>query len=104
QMVRHATDVIRNSSLAADAKSRALDQLHASAVGFVPPQSLTRAIENAVASGARPALLFASAVVSAGALLSFLIPHVDPTVPKEAEFAESFVLDEPLDIEPSLID
>src|SRR5207302_5449820 len=28
QMVRHATDVIRNSSLAADAKSRALDQLH----------------------------------------------------------------------------
>ena len=104
QMLRHATDAIRNSTLAGDAKAGALDQLHASGVGFVPPPSLTHAIESAVASGARPALLFASAVVSAGALLSLLIPHVDPVVLKEAEFTESLVLDEPIDVEPSLID
>jgi EmrB/QacA subfamily drug resistance transporter len=104
QMVRHATDAIRGSTLAADVKARALEQLHASGVGFVPPESLTHAIENAVASGARPALLFASFVVTAGAVLSFLIPHVNPVVSKEAEFTESLVLDEPIDVEPSLID
>jgi MFS family permease len=104
QMLRHATDAIRGSTLGTDVKSRALAQLHASGVGFVPPSLLTHAIENAVASGARPALLFASFVVTCGALLSFLIPHVDPIVPKRAEFTESLVLDEPLDVEPSLID
>src|SRR5205807_154325 len=72
QMLRHATDAIQHSTLAGDVKARALDQLHAAGVGFVPPGSLTRAIENAVASGARPALLFASFVVTCGALLSFL--------------------------------
>jgi MFS family permease len=104
QMLRHAADAIRSSTLAADVKSRALDQLHASGVGFVPPPSLTHAIENAVASGARPALLFAAFVVTCGAVLSLLIPHVDPVVSKDAEFVESLVLDEPLLVEPSLID
>jgi MFS family permease len=104
QMLRHAGDAIRNSTLGADLKSRALDQLHASGVGFVPPPSLTRAIENAIAAGARPALLFASFVVTAGALMSFLIPHVDVVVSEEAAFTESLVLDEPLDVAPSLID
>ena len=51
-----------------------------------------------------PALLFASFVVTAGALLSFLIPHVEPVVSTQAEFTESLVLDEPLDVEPSLIE
>ena len=104
QMLRHATDAIHNSTLGADVKSRALDQLHAAGVGFVPPPTLIHAIEDAVASGARPALLFASAVVGTGALLSLLIPHVHPVVSEEAAFTESLVLDEPLDVEPSLID
>jgi len=104
QMLRHATDAVQQSGLAADLKARALDQLHASGVGFVPPPTLTRAIEDAVASGARPALLFASAVVAGGALLSFLIPHVEPVVSPDAQFTESLVVDEPLDVAPSLID
>jgi hypothetical protein len=97
QALRHATDAIRNSTLGVDVKSRALDQLQASGVAFVPPQSLTHAIEDAVASGARPALLFAAFVVTAGAVLSFLIPHVDPIAPTEDELAELLTHDEALD-------
>jgi predicted MFS family arabinose efflux permease len=104
QMLRHATDAIGSSTLAPEVKSRALDQLHASGISFVPPPSLTHAIENAVASGARPALLFASGVVTVGALLSFLIPHVHPVGPRDAELTGSLVLDERLDVEPSLMD
>jgi EmrB/QacA subfamily drug resistance transporter len=103
QMVRHASDAIRASTLAADVKVRALDQLHASGVGFAPPPSLTHAIESAVASGARPALLFASFVVTAGALLSLLIPRVDPAAERRAEVADTFVL-ESVDVEASLAD
>src|SRR4051812_11828810 len=51
QMLRHATDAIRSAALSAGVKSSAIDQLKASGVGFVPPPSLTHAIENAVASG-----------------------------------------------------
>jgi EmrB/QacA subfamily drug resistance transporter len=98
QTVRHAAVAIRSSALDGGAKSRALDQLHASGVGFVPPQSLTTAIENAVASGARPALFFAAFVVSAGALLSLLIPHVD-IVPTPTPSTESF---EPVEVAEAL--
>ena len=39
---------------------------------------LTRALERSVVAGARPALLFAAAVVTLGALLSLLIPNRGP--------------------------
>ena len=88
----------------ADVRARAIDQLDAAGVAFVPPASLTPAIENAVASGARPSLVFACFVVTGDAELSLLIPNVNPVVSEQAAFTQSLVRDEPLDVEPSLID
>jgi hypothetical protein len=58
-------------------------QLHAKGVNFTAPAgsateraTLRRIVESAVADGARPALLFAAAIVSVGAVLSLLIPRV----------------------------
>jgi hypothetical protein len=40
--------------------------------------SLRHILETSLANGARPALLFAAAVVAVGAALSFLIPRLGP--------------------------
>jgi EmrB/QacA subfamily drug resistance transporter len=104
QMVRSAAGAIHSSALAADAKSSALSQLHAMGVGYTPPPSLTHAIEQAVADGARPALLFAAAVVTLGAVLSYLVPHVQIRTTDAQQRVERYEALEPMDVDPALID
>jgi EmrB/QacA subfamily drug resistance transporter len=82
--IRHATSSLRGASLPEPVKSAAFTALHAQGVNFAPPpgttphdaSTLQRIVESAVAAGARPALLFAAAVVALGTALSFLIPRV----------------------------
>jgi EmrB/QacA subfamily drug resistance transporter len=89
--IRHATATVDAAALPADVKQASVDALHAKGVNFSPPAgasahdaaTLRHAIESAIAAGARPALLFAAAVVSIGFGLSFLIPRV--TVAAERE-------------------
>ena len=58
-------------------------------MGFSPPAgtadadaaTLRHILESAVAHGARPALLFAAAVVAIGAALSFLLPTTPADAP-----------------------
>jgi hypothetical protein len=113
QTIRSATSAIRDSSLASSLKDAAITRLHTQGVGFTPPAgvsdadaaTLRRAIESAVAAGARPALLFAAVVVSLGAVLSLLIPHVAPIdVPEGVALVDAFDAFEPIDVDPALLD
>jgi EmrB/QacA subfamily drug resistance transporter len=84
QTIRTAVSRVASSSLAPAAKDAVAAQLRSSGVGFRPPPgtsardvaTLRNILETSLASGARPALLFAAAVVAAGAGLSFLIPRL----------------------------
>jgi EmrB/QacA subfamily drug resistance transporter len=84
QTIRSAVDRVSTSTLPTGLKSQAIRQLHTSGVGFTPPRgisvanaaSLRATLESSIAAGARPALLFAAAVVSIGAVLSLLIPKL----------------------------
>jgi MFS family permease len=84
---RHAQDAVDASgALSAATKALARDGLGVHGVSYKPPASLpaheagvlARTMEAAVASGARPALLFAAAMLAAGTAVSFLIPRVGP--------------------------
>jgi predicted MFS family arabinose efflux permease len=82
QTVRTALDQVRASKLSPALKAAASAQLHARGVNFVAPhdanphevEKLHKILASAVASGGRPALLFAFGVVLLGAFVSFLIP------------------------------
>jgi EmrB/QacA subfamily drug resistance transporter len=82
--IRHATSSLRTAALPEGVKTAAREALQTDGVNFAPPagvapadaSTLRHLAENAVASGARPALLFAAAVVTVGTALSFLIPKV----------------------------
>ena len=82
--IRHATNAIKTTSLAAATKSATLPVLHVQGVDFTPAagtpthdaSALGHILQSAVAAGARPALLFAATVVAIGCGLSFLIPRV----------------------------
>ncbi len=82
--IRNAASSLRSAPLPEPVKSAALSAVHAQGVNFAPPagtaahdaSTLQHIAESAVAAGARPALLFASAVVALGTALSFLIPRV----------------------------
>ena len=84
QTIRNAIDRVASSTLPAGLKTQAISQLRTSGVGFTPPRgssladtaTLRTTIESSLAAGARPALLFAAAVVSIGAALSLLIPKL----------------------------
>ncbi|MEY2463744.1 MAG: hypothetical protein QOH64_1882 [Acidimicrobiaceae bacterium] len=85
QTIRNAIDRVAGSTLPPGLKAQTIGQLHTSGVGFTPPSGISAAdattlrttIESSIAAGARPALLFAAAVVSIGAALSLLIPKLD---------------------------
>jgi EmrB/QacA subfamily drug resistance transporter len=89
--IRHAIAAVRASDLDPATKVASVSTLHTKGVNFSPPASATQEqlaklghiVESAVAAGARPALLFAAAVVAIGTLLSFLIPRV--TVVQDVE-------------------
>jgi EmrB/QacA subfamily drug resistance transporter len=81
--LRRAVSGVASSTLPASVRATADTRLHEVGVGFTPPAGTSAAdaatlrhiLDGAVAHGARPALLFAALVVSAGAALSFLIPR-----------------------------
>ncbi|HEX2737729.1 MAG TPA: MFS transporter, partial [Acidimicrobiia bacterium] len=83
QTVRYAVNSVRASrSLPASLKTQAIARIHTFGVGFAPPDgtasrdvaTLRQVLGHAVASGARPALLYAAAVVTLGFFVSGLIP------------------------------
>jgi EmrB/QacA subfamily drug resistance transporter len=86
QTIRSAVSHVSSSSLSPAVKAAASARVRASGVGFSPPPgtsatdaaTLRHVLETSLANGARPALLFAAAVVSIGAALSFLIPRLGP--------------------------
>jgi EmrB/QacA subfamily drug resistance transporter len=68
---------------------------------FIDASTRTSGSPSAVANGARPAMLFAAAVVAVGAALSFLIPRV--TVAHNAVAEDAVSAFESIDIDPSPI-
>jgi hypothetical protein len=86
-----------------------IERIRAKGVNFVPlpgtPRAqgiaLTRALERSVVAGARPALLFAAAVVTLGAFLSLLIPNIGPLAESAEGSAETAISAfESVDVEP----
>lgn len=108
QTIRNAVDAVRESNLAAGLKASTILRLHSQGVNFAPATgtshsdatTLSHLIATAVADGARPALLFAAAVVTAGTLLSFLIPSVRPMRVAEAPQIEMIDAYENIDLDP----
>jgi EmrB/QacA subfamily drug resistance transporter len=84
QTIRHATRSIDSSSMPADVKAHALDGIHSLGANYVPPAStsakdasiIEHALQHGITTGTRIAMLFAFAVVSIGAIVSFLVPNV----------------------------
>jgi EmrB/QacA subfamily drug resistance transporter len=82
QTIRAATAAIRHASLSAAVKAQVTAGVHAGGSGYTPPKSLNphdaaivrRAIEHAVISGTRLALVFAAVVIAVGTLVALLIP------------------------------
>jgi EmrB/QacA subfamily drug resistance transporter len=108
QSISAATSRIAAAPLAPDVKATALAGVHAAGSGYTPPPSLSAndtsiirsAIEHGVTSGTRWALVFAVAVIIAGALLSLLIPRDAPIADERMRVTESF---DPLAPDPALI-
>jgi EmrB/QacA subfamily drug resistance transporter len=82
--IRHASTALESAALPESVRAAALEAVRTDGVNFSPPEGLApgdastlrHIAETAVAAGARPALLFAAAVVTVGTALSFLIPKV----------------------------
>jgi EmrB/QacA subfamily drug resistance transporter len=112
QTLHHSVIRIKSAALPPDLKAQALAGVHSLGGSYVPPAStsprdlatLQHALQASVASGTRTALLFAIGVVTAGALLSFLIPRRAAGTSRVAGAADLFEPLEPLDIDPALRD
>ncbi|MGO9877655.1 MAG: MFS transporter [Acidimicrobiia bacterium] len=83
QSIRHAVRAVRASSaLPGSLKASTIAAIRAKGVNYAPANgatrqqigALTHALQTSVVNGARPALLFAAAVVTVGACCSLLIP------------------------------
>jgi MFS family permease len=94
QAIAHAVSSVRTSVLIpAGLKLSTIAGIRAKGVNYVPASGatraqtagLTRALQNSVVDGARPALFFAAGVVTIGAFLSLLIPVHGPPVESTAE-------------------
>jgi EmrB/QacA subfamily drug resistance transporter len=99
--VHYALDNIRHAERVSDhVEATAVAQVRTSGVNYEPAPgtpttdaaALESSVSDAIASAARPSMIFATAVVSLGLLLSFLIPRsqaeadeVDPELLVEAE-------------------
>jgi len=110
QTTNRAVDALRGSRLPAGVRDQAVASMRDLGPNFRPAANLsaadTSAIERilteALATGARIGLLFATAVVFIGGLLSLLIPRVRPrprTV--EQEIVDTFEPFEPMDVGPA---
>ena len=86
QTIKHAISSVRAVELPAGVKRATFARIHSQGVNFAPPRgtpkaqaiALGHALEQSVVAGARPALLFAAAVVALGGFLSLLIPNIGP--------------------------
>ncbi len=108
QTINHGIDALRSATgLTPSVRDAAITQLHTAGVDFAPVHGLgahdvailTRALENAVADGARPPLIYAFIVVAIGAALSFLIPPVGPPPERGVEPVADEVLDAEIEAE-----
>lgn len=93
QTVRHAVgSVTAAASLPADVRVKALAQIRILGPNYSPPPHLApadaavlnRALAQAITAGTRPAVFFAATFVFLGALVSLLIPRIEPA-PQRAE-------------------
>src|ERR1019366_7423205 len=96
QTIARTAQRIQGSSLTADVKARAVQQLRGSGVGFTPSGVnahdggvLRRAFVNGVGSGARLPLLFAAAMVGLAFLASLWLPQIRNGLPGREESAEA---------------
>ncbi len=109
QTLHHSVSRINAAALPPDLKANALSGVHSLGASYVPPAStpphdlatLQHALQTSVVSGTRTALVFAICVVTAGAVLSFLIPRRTAGTSSVAGGVDVF---EPLDIDPALHD
>ena len=92
--IRRAIELVGTSrQLSPGVRARALAQLHSSGVNFAPAPGtsarqadvLRHALDTAVASGARPPLMYATAVVTLGVIVSFRIPRTRPAEMEQTE-------------------
>ena len=98
ETIRRAVPAVRAAELSHVVKEQAVARLHALGPNFAPPRlatphevvTLERIVASAVSGATQPALLFAAAVVGAGAALSLLIPRIGP--PVEIENLEALEL------------
>jgi EmrB/QacA subfamily drug resistance transporter len=107
QTVKHAVRGVRTITLSHGLRATTIAGIRAKGVNFAPvsgtphPQAvaLTHALEHSVVAGARPALLFAAAVVTLGAFLSLLIPNIGPlAVPAEGSAETAISAFESIDV------
>jgi EmrB/QacA subfamily drug resistance transporter len=117
-----ATETVKQASakvtaattLSPGVKVAALARIRETGASFVPPKGATgseaatlkHALVSGVTAGTRPALFFAVAVVLVGALLSLLIPRVEPVPASEQsiEEVETFEAFEPVDPAGAVLD
>jgi EmrB/QacA subfamily drug resistance transporter len=111
QTVHHTTANIRAANLPAGLEARSLVRLRDYSTNFTPPPgtppseaaTLTRALEDGMTEGARPALWFAATMVGLSVLMSLRIPRIGqlarPDTPeaRTLEMIESFEALEPLE-------
>jgi EmrB/QacA subfamily drug resistance transporter len=105
--ISRASAEISTAAIPSAVKSEAVSRVHSLGTNFAAPHGLSnrdvdvlhRVLADAVANGARIALLFAMGVVALGALISFLIPRHEPA-PADAATATADDFDAFEPIEP----
>jgi EmrB/QacA subfamily drug resistance transporter len=113
QTIRVASKDIAYTALDSAVKTHALSRIHELGTTFSPPPgaskldlaTLRNILENAVGSGARFALIFATIVTLVGAGVSFLIPRDEPPAPNPTlRQLQGFEPFEPLDVDPTTVE
>jgi EmrB/QacA subfamily drug resistance transporter len=104
--ISHATAAISSAAIPTGVRSEAVSRVHSLGTNFAAPHGLSasnvdllhRILAEAVANGARFALLFAMGVVALGAVISWLIPRQEPPPPDAgAPAADEFDAFEPIE-------
>jgi hypothetical protein len=107
QTASHAISSISSSALPAGTRARAIAGVHALGPNYTPSGAgrvtVQHALESAIVSGTRIALLFAAVLVVLGAVMSFLIPRRVPGELHPLGTTEGFEPLEPLDVDPELL-
>jgi len=110
QTLNQAVTRIKDAALAPSVKAHAIAGVHIAGASYTPPPGtnahdaslLQHLLEVSVTNATRIALVFAIVVVSAGLLLSFVIPKIGaPTETAEVNVLEPV---EPLDVDPGLLE